>query len=124
MTKTEKEAEAKTKPNESINGLTQHKQENKKKTTEKQENIEKTETGKDNNEALNPAQSKYPISFHGCMRPDVSISHHPAFPLLLKFATEGCPVDCGEPWMQEHLEVAINRKPHISARSPEAVAAL
>jgi len=58
------------------------------------------------------------------MRLDDSISHHPAFPLLFKYAMEGCPVDCGEPRTWEHLEASVNRGPHILARSPEAVAAL
>jgi len=38
-------------------------------------------------------QSKYPPVFRGRMRPDQSISHHPAFPMLHKYATEGCLVD-------------------------------
>jgi len=46
----------------------------------------------------NPAQSKYPTLFCGHMQPDPSISGHPAFPVLLKYAMEGCPVDCGVPW--------------------------
>jgi len=70
---------------------------------------------------LNPAQSKYPVLFCGCMRLDTSISHHLVFPLLFKYATEGCPVDCGEPWIQEHLKVVVHRGPHISAQSPEAL---
>jgi len=41
------------------------------------------------------------------MWPDPSISHHPAFPMLQKYATEGCPVDCGEPWTRDHLEATI-----------------
>jgi len=73
---------------------------------------------------LNPAQSKYPIAFRGRMRPDPSIQHHPAYPLLFEYTTEGCPVDCGGPWTQEHLEAAIARGPHISAKEPEAAAAL
>jgi len=58
------------------------------------------------------------------MRPDPSIQNHPAFPTLLSYATDGCPVQCGEQWTKEHLEEAIQRGPHISATSPEAAAFL
>ena len=119
-TKPEKELETQHKTIVTENGPKQDKQQKKRIKTEKTENTEKTET----DETLNPAQSKYHVSFRGRMRPDDSIRHHPAFPLLFKYATEGCPVNCGEPWTREHLEAAINRGPHISARSPEAVSAL
>jgi len=73
---------------------------------------------------LNPAQSKYPIAFCGHMWLDLSIQHRLAYPLLFEYAMEGCPVDCGVPWTWEHLEAAIARGPHISAKEPEAAAAL
>jgi len=65
-------------------------------------------------------QSKYQKLSHSRMRPDPAIQSHPAYPTLLRYATEGCPVQCGEPWSREHLEEAIERGPHISATSPEA----
>jgi len=73
---------------------------------------------------FNPSQSKYQPVFRGRMRPDPSIRHHPAYPMLFEYATNGCPVDCGESWNMEHLEAAIHRGPHISAKSPEAAACL
>jgi len=75
-------------------------------------------------ENITPNQSKYQPEFHGRMRPDPGINHHPAFDMLFKYATEGCPVDCGESWSREHLEAAIQRGPHISAKSTEAAACL
>jgi len=122
-TKPEKESETQHKTIVKENGPKQDKQQKKRIKTEKTENTENTEKT-ETDETLNPAQSKYHVSFCGRMRPDDSIRHHPAFPLLFKYATEGCPVNCGEPWTREHLEAAINRGPHISARSPEAVSAL
>jgi len=62
--------------------------------------------------------------FHGGMRLDPCISHHLAYTTLFHYATKGCPVNCGELWSKEHLEVAIQRGPHISAKSPEAAACL
>ena len=79
---------------------------------------------KDGAPEITSTQSKYTPVFRGRMRPDPSISHHPAFPMLQKYATEGCPVDCGEPWTREHLDAAVNRGPHISARSSQAAACL
>jgi len=75
-------------------------------------------------EDINPNQSKYTPVFRGRMRPDPGISHHPAFDMLMQYAMEGCPVDCGEPWTREHLEAAVERGPHMLATLPEAAAAL
>ena len=46
---------------------------------------------------------------------------HPAAPLLLDYATNGCPVQTGKPWTREQMEAAIRRGPHISALIPEAM---
>ncbi len=60
----------------------------------------------------------------GRMRPDPSTKNHPAFPLLLAYATTGCPVDCGKSWTRAQLQVAVNRGAHPSARTPDAIACL
>ena len=49
---------------------------------------------------------------------------HPAIPLLQRYATRGCPTDCGPPWTIDHIVAAIKRGPHISAKQPRAHAAL
>jgi len=71
-------------------------------------------------ESLNPVQSKSPLSFIGCMQPHPSTQHHPAFDLLLHYATDGCPVDCSPPWSLEHLQAAIKHGAHPSVQLPEA----
>jgi len=58
------------------------------------------------------------------MQPHIATQHHPAFHLLLHYATTGCPVDCGQPWTMQHLSAAVARGPHPSARSPDARACL
>jgi len=58
------------------------------------------------------------------MRPDPCILHHPAYTTLFCYTTKGYPVNCGEPWSNEHLEVVIQQVPHISAKSSEAAACL
>jgi len=78
----------------------------------------------DDHEDINPTQSKYTPVFCGHMRPHPDISHHPAFDMLMQYATKGCPVDCGEPWTKEHLEVAVEHGQHMSATLLEAAAAL
>ena len=40
---------------------------------------------------------------------------HPAGPLLLEYAREGCPVDVGRPWTKEEIMTAAERGPHKSA---------
>ena len=46
---------------------------------------------------------------------------HPATPKLLQYATRGCPVQSGLPWTQEQMQAAIDRRPHKSALSPDAI---
>jgi len=76
-------------------------------------------------EGLSHNQRKYKnVLFCGHMRLDESIRHHPAFDALYCFATKGCPVDFGPSWTAEHLEAAILRGPHISAKSAEAARCL
>jgi len=58
------------------------------------------------------------------MWPNPSIQNHPAYGTLLQYATAGCPVDCRAPWTREHLEVAVNRGPHSSAKTPMAAKCL
>jgi len=100
---------------------TEYKQKQKKQKIEteiKNDKSEKTE------ELIMETKSKYKSVFHGCMRPDLCISHHLAYATLFCYATKGCPVNCGEPWLHEHLEAVIQCGQHISAKSPEAVACL
>jgi len=47
-------------------------------------------------------------------------AHHPAHPILEEYAINGCPVDCGKPWSQAHLEAAIMHGNHPSANTPDA----
>jgi len=59
--------------------------------------------------------------YMGRMRPNKQTKHHPAHPILETYAMQGCPVNCRAPWMQDHLEAAINRgNHHTLANTPEA----
>ena len=49
---------------------------------------------------------------------------HKAATLLASYAEHGCPVDCGEDWTKEHIELMLRRGPHKSARSKNAISAL
>ena len=44
---------------------------------------------------------------------------HPFMKTLVEWAT-GVPVDCGEPWTWEAIQLAVTRGPHSSALTPEA----
>ena len=48
--------------------------------------------------------------------------HHPAADLLKEWATYGCPTQTGKPWTREEMQAAIERGPHRSALSDEAIA--
>jgi hypothetical protein len=46
---------------------------------------------------------------------------HPAIPLLMTYAREGCPVDCGPDWSKTQIEAMLMRGPHVSAKEPQAI---
>ena len=46
---------------------------------------------------------------------------HDAIPLLQGYSNDGCPVDCGEDWLAEHIELMLERGPHRSAMGKQAV---
>ena len=58
------------------------------------------------------------------MLPTGPALEHPAAPLLLQYATSGCPATVTDPFPLEALEAAIKRGAHPSARAPKAAAAL
>jgi len=58
--------------------------------------------------------------FRSFMRPRGLALKHEAGPLLLRYATHGCPAKCGRPWTLEELGAAVEKGPHLSAREPGA----
>ena len=48
--------------------------------------------------------------------------HHPAADLLKEWAMYGCPTQTGKKWKREDMQAAIERGPHRSALSDEAIA--
>jgi hypothetical protein len=46
---------------------------------------------------------------------------HPVAPMLLQYATKGCPVQTGKLWTQAEMQAAIDRGPHKSALTPEPI---
>ena len=57
------------------------------------------------------------------MHPKKEVLRYPAGEELLKYTTEGCPVDCRANWMMNQLEAAIEMGPCISASTPAAAKA-
>ena len=55
-----------------------------------------------------------------CPRPPYATGHD-AIPLLQGYAGNGCPVDCGQDWTQEHVVLMLKRGPHRSANCKKAV---
>ena len=60
----------------------------------------------------------------GLMFPSELVREHPAFPILYDYAKEGCPVDCGPNWTEEHILRALQRGNHPSAADPDAIEVL
>ena len=60
----------------------------------------------------------------GLMWPQKEALEHDAAPLLLQYASKGCPVECGPDWTHEHIKIALMKGPHASAKSKIAIAAL
>jgi len=82
-----------------------------------------TETQKQNpqHHNNNPHHCNYPPIYIVRMQPNnKTTAHHPAHPILEEYAINGCPVDCGKPWSQAHLEAAIMHGNHPSANTPDA----
>lgn len=69
-----------------------------------------------------PHQLPNPPMFHNNMCPRNLALHHPAAPLLVQYATCGCPVETGDPWSSAQMQWAIERGPHASALLPAAIA--
>ena len=64
-----------------------------------------------------------PLETHrGEMCPAGLALHHPTTDLLKEWATYGCPKQTSEPWTCEEMQAAIERGPHHSALSDEAIA--
>ena len=78
--------------------------------------------GNDSEPARTPVQSKS-TKFKGLMLPRHEVLSHPAGPDLLRYAVDGCPVDCGEQWSRQRIEAAIAKGAHASAEAPGAAEA-
>ena len=49
--------------------------------------------------------------------------NHPTALLLKHYTTQGCSVDCGPDWTTEHIHALLQRGPHVSATTLEAIKA-
>ena len=58
------------------------------------------------------------------MWPTKYAMQHNAAPTLTKYATHGCPVNCGEDWTTEQINMALKYGAHPSAKVPEALKCL
>ena len=58
------------------------------------------------------------------MTPSGPALSHPAAPMLLEYAHEGCPAETGPDWSLELLDEAVQHGAHPSARDPVAAQAL
>ena len=59
--------------------------------------------------------------YRNSMCPSGRALEHPAAPTLTEWAQFGCPTKTGQPWTKEEIWDAVNRGPHQSALSKEAI---
>jgi hypothetical protein len=55
------------------------------------------------------------------MRPNHLALLHPLLPMLHDWSDNWAPVDCGEPWPREVLQIALEYGNRESAKTPEAI---
>ena len=68
-----------------------------------------------------PTPKQAPRQYRNSMCPSGLALEHPAAATLLDYASGGCPTLTGNNWTREMIEEAIERGPHVSATSPEAI---
>jgi len=95
---------------------TQQKKQNRNITNTHKNTLQKTNTKPQQSDN----QSQYQPVYIGCMHPNATTTHHPAHPILEEYMIHGCPMDCREPWSQEHLEAAVRCGNHPSANTTKA----
>ena len=88
--------------------------------TPQQEKIEIAKAIHNNQDIPTEIPIKQKIGKFGLMWPRKFALDHPAKNLLSSYAEQGCPVDCGPNWTRQHIEIALQRGPHISAKQKQA----
>jgi len=68
-----------------------------------------------------PTATTLPITWRGDMCPSGIATSHPAGSLLHEWSQIGCPTRTGQPWTKEEMWEAVERGPHRSALSDEAL---
>ena len=68
-----------------------------------------------------PTSTPLPDKWREDMCPSGIATSHPAGELLSEWAEMGCPTHTGRNWTKEELWEAVERGPHRSALSPEAL---
>ncbi len=71
--------------------------------------------------AVLPPKEKRRNAYLNEMCPAGIATAHPAGALLAEWATMGCPTRTGRPWTKEEIWEAVERGPHQSALSPDAI---
>jgi hypothetical protein len=89
-----------------------------------QHSIQTEESIPDGLEFKETIGKKAPTYGKALMYPHSYAENHPAAELLTHYAEEGCPVDCGIPWTEEHIIKALLHGPHNSAQGTLARQAL
>jgi hypothetical protein len=76
---------------------------------------------KENSNLPNELPIKENIGKYDLMFPRTYSQFHQATPLLYDYATNGCPVDCGENWSKEKIIKLLKKGPHRSSLQKNAI---
>ena len=72
--------------------------------------------------AILPSQDIRPTTYRNEMCPAGIATIHPASAVLTEWSQMGCPTRTGKPWTKSVMWEAVERGPHKSSLSPEAIA--
>ena len=63
------------------------------------------------------------VNFRGQMAPRSYALQHPEAPFIMQYAIQICEVSFGRAWIETEMVAALNRGPHPSVRTQDAIAA-
>ena len=87
-------------------------------------NLESTQYKHRNKVHREKLESVLPVNFRGRITPINSTLQHPLAPLLIQHATQGCGVSCEPVWKKTDTSAAVNRGPHPSEKTSDAIMVL
>ena len=90
-------------------------------TPQEQEEYITDELNNDDNFPADLPEIKQNLGKSDLMYPRTYAKFHNATPMLVSYAKEGCPVDCGPDWSLNKIKLLLHKGPHQSSKSRDAI---